>query len=157
MSDCLKFLCCRYRLLLFSGWCFTHQYKNTAQFCFYSVSTVTQNTNTQKIVSHGYNQSAYVHLIANIGDRKSIELRPDERCECAWLIAEIYPRFDCAPHLFVATRDGGSTAIYGDAPTITKYPAGGEYVEGYVRVTFPGKWYHAIIIGSQLSKVTTVN
>ena len=115
------------------------------------------NTNTQKIVSHGYNQSAYVHLIANIGDRKSIELRPDERCECAWLIAEIYPRFDCAPHLFVATRDGGSTAIYGDAPTITKYPAGGEYVEGYVRVTFPGKWYHAIIIGSQLSKVTTVN
>ena len=57
----------------------------------------------------------------------------------------------------MATRDGVSAAIYGDAPTITKYPAGGEYVEGYVRVTSPGKWYHAIIIGSQLSKVTTVN
>ena len=34
-------------LKFLAGWCFTHQYKNTAQFCFYSVSTVTQNTNTK--------------------------------------------------------------------------------------------------------------
>ena len=57
----------------------------------------------------------------------------------------------------MATRDGGSAAIYGDAPTITKYPASSEYVEGHIRVAFPGKWYHAIIIGTQLSKVTAVD
>ena len=28
----------------FSGWCFTHQYKNTTQFCFYSGLAATQNT-----------------------------------------------------------------------------------------------------------------
>ena len=28
----------------FSGWCFTHQYKNTTQFCFYAVPAASQNT-----------------------------------------------------------------------------------------------------------------
>lgn len=30
------------------GWCFTHQYKNTTQFCFYADLATTQNTNQQK-------------------------------------------------------------------------------------------------------------
>ena len=29
----------------FAGWCFTHQYKNTTQFCFYAGLAATQNTN----------------------------------------------------------------------------------------------------------------
>ena len=33
----------------FSGWCFTHQYKNTTQFCFYAVPAASQNTKSQKI------------------------------------------------------------------------------------------------------------
>lgn len=33
----------------FSGWCFTHQYKNTTQFCFYSGLAATQNTNAKKV------------------------------------------------------------------------------------------------------------
>ena len=97
-----------------------------------------------------------MHLIPNIGERNTIELRLDERCECTWLIAGIYP-IECAPRLFVATRAGRLAAIYGDAPMIKKYPAGSEHVEGYVRVTFPGKWYHVIIIGTQTSKVTAVD
>lgn len=32
---------------LFSHWCFTHQYKNTTQFCFYAVPAASQNTNQQ--------------------------------------------------------------------------------------------------------------
>ena len=30
------------------GWCFTHQYKNTTQFCFYAGLAATQNTNSLK-------------------------------------------------------------------------------------------------------------
>lgn len=33
----------------FSGWCFTHQYKNTTQFCFYAGLAATQNTNAKKV------------------------------------------------------------------------------------------------------------
>ena len=31
----------------FSGWCFTHQYKNTTQFYFYAALLSSQNTNTK--------------------------------------------------------------------------------------------------------------
>lgn len=30
------------------SWCFTHQYKNTTQFCFYAVPAASQNTNAKK-------------------------------------------------------------------------------------------------------------
>ena len=39
----------------FSGWCFTHQYKNTTQFYFYAALLSSQNTNQQKIIRSGAN------------------------------------------------------------------------------------------------------
>lgn len=32
----------------FGSWCFTHQYKNTTQLCFYAGLAATQNTNQKK-------------------------------------------------------------------------------------------------------------
>lgn len=43
-STCFLLLNCP----LFSHWCFTHQYKNTTQFCFYAVPAASQNTNAKK-------------------------------------------------------------------------------------------------------------
>lgn len=40
---------------LFSHWCFTHQYKNTTQFCFYAGLAATQNTNQKKGVIYSDN------------------------------------------------------------------------------------------------------
>lgn len=39
---------CGYYRCVFSGWCFTHQYKNTTQFYFYAALLSSQNTNQQK-------------------------------------------------------------------------------------------------------------
>ena len=40
-------------LKFLAGWCFTHQYKNTTQFCFYAGLAATQNTNQQNKISQG--------------------------------------------------------------------------------------------------------
>lgn len=80
MSDCLKFLCCRYRLLLFSGWCFTHQYKNTTQFCFYAGLAATQNTksqNTAELAANLWKQIKSSQLSEN-------DINPDDLIEPGW-------------------------------------------------------------------------
>ena len=52
----------RYFLLLncpfFSGWCFTHQYKNTTQFCFYADLAATQNTNQKNTAPKNHASTA---------------------------------------------------------------------------------------------------
>ena len=41
----------RLNLVFFAGWCFTHQYKNTTQFCFYAGLAATQNTNQKNLIN----------------------------------------------------------------------------------------------------------
>lgn len=43
---------CGYYRCVFSGWCFTHQYKNTTQFCFYAVPAASQNTKATIFVGY---------------------------------------------------------------------------------------------------------
>lgn len=48
----------------FSGWCFTHQYKNTTQFCFYAVPAASQNTKTSK-TGHSHDDRYYTEAEIN--------------------------------------------------------------------------------------------
>jgi hypothetical protein len=42
----------------FSCWCFTHQYKNTTQFCFYAVPAASQNTNQKNTAPKNHASTA---------------------------------------------------------------------------------------------------
>ena len=84
-------------------------------------------------------------------------MRPDARGECVWFVVGIYPRNALTNQFFTVARDGKASVIYGGSPDVVKYPSGSEYVEGYLRLTFLANWYHVIIIGTQLSKVTAVD
>lgn len=45
-------------------WCFTHQYKNTTQFCFYAGLAATQNTN--KLSTSGGVMTGNIEMTSNI-------------------------------------------------------------------------------------------
>ena len=53
-----------YLSLPFAGWCFTHQYKNTTQFCFYSGLAATQNTKASK-TGHTHDDRYYTEAEIN--------------------------------------------------------------------------------------------
>lgn len=59
-STCFLLLNCP----LFSHWCFTHQYKNTTQFCFYAVPAASQNTKASKI-GHTHDDRYYTETEIN--------------------------------------------------------------------------------------------
>lgn len=115
------------------------------------------NTNQLRIFTRWFNQSAYIHVFPNIGDRTAIELHPDDGGECVWFVAAVYPRDNGLSQVFTVNRDAYCNLISGSAPTVAKYPAGSEYTEGYVRITFGSEYRHIIAISTIPSVITAVD
>ena len=76
----------------FSGWCFTHQYKNTTQFCFYAVPAASQNTKAKNM------QRSYLGNLGNVASG-SVTLPGLSRCK--WLIIVPYGGQPSAPAIIV--------------------------------------------------------
>ena len=115
------------------------------------------NTNQLRIFTRWFNQSAYIHVFPNIGVRTAIELHPDDGGECVWFVAAVYPRDNGLSQVFTVNRDAYCNLISGNAPIVAKYPAGSEYTEGYVRITFGSEYRHIIAISTIPSVITAVD
>ena len=76
----------------FSGWCFTHQYKNTTQFYFYAGPVVPQNTKAKNM------QRSYLGNLGNVASG-SVTLPGLSRCK--WLIIVPYGGQPSAPAIIV--------------------------------------------------------
>ena len=76
----------------FSGWCFTHQYKNTTQFYFYAALLSSQNTKAKNM------QRSYLGNLGNVASG-SVTLPGLSRCK--WLIIVPYGGQPSAPAIIV--------------------------------------------------------
>ena len=79
----------------FSGWCFTHQYKNTTQFYFYAALLSSQNTNQQNMLykdmfSGDLNSTSIENGVYSIGTLDAVKNAPTGVSWCTFIQLKPY-------------------------------------------------------------------
>lgn len=89
---------------LFSHWCFTHQYKNTTQFCFYSGLAATQNTNQKNTAPKNHASTANTYGLGSASSYGHVKLSDSYTasggaaangvCASSKAVNEVYKKFN---------------------------------------------------------------
>ena len=89
---------------VFSPWCFTHQYKNTTQFCFYAVPAASQNTNQKNTAPKNHASTANTYGLGSASSYGHVKLSDSYTasggaaangvCASSKAVNEVYKKFN---------------------------------------------------------------